>query len=88
MKEDNMEEMGLAGASAMQGQQEGQEEIVEQVIQALMQGMSPEELLQQGVPAEIIQMAIQMIKQQMQASQSPTPAAEQGGLAAASMPMM
>lgn len=88
MKEDNMEEMGLAGASAMQGQQGNQEEMVGQVIQALMQGMSPEELLQQGVPAEIIQMAIQMIKQQMQASQAPNPAVEQGGLAAASMPMM
>ena len=87
MKEDNMEEMGLAAQSAQQAQP-STEEMVQQVMQALMEGMSPEELLQQGVPAEIIQIAIQMIKQQMQSSQAPVSAEQQGGLAAASMPMM
>ena len=82
-----MEEIGLAAQSAQQAQP-STEEMVQQVMQALMEGMSPEELLQQGVPAEVIQMAIQMIKQQMQSSQAPVPAEQQGGLAAASMPMM
>lgn len=82
-----MEEMGLAAQSAQQAQP-STEEMVQQVMQALMEGMSPEELLQQGVPAEVIQMAIQMLQQQQSAGKAPVPAEQQGGLAAASMPMM
>lgn len=82
-----MEEMGLAAQSAQQAQP-STEEMVQQVMQALMEGMSPEELLQQGVPAEVIQMAIQMLQQQQSAGKAPVPVEQQGGLAAASIPMM
>lgn len=59
---------------------------VEEVAQLLMQGVEPEELLEQGIPAEVIQQAIQMLMQQAQ-QQSAQPAQTatgrqmQGGLA-------
>lgn len=36
---------------------------IEQVINMLRQGMSPEELVQQGVPIELIKQAIAMVQQ-------------------------
>lgn len=80
-----MEELGLASSMTQQGP--SQEEMVGQVIEALMSGVSPEDLLEQGVPAEVIQMAIEMIKQE-QASGASVPAQEQGGLAASMLPVM
>ena len=89
-----MEEMGLAQQSAGQEQQAGGaeeaqlQELVMQVIQMLQQGVSPEELLQKGVPEEIIQMAMQMLQQQggQEQGQPQVPNSPQGqGLAQMSM---
>jgi hypothetical protein len=55
---------------------------VQQVVQLLMQGADPEQLVQQGIPVEIIQQAIQMIMaQEQQAQQQQAPANTEQGLA-------
>ena len=54
------EEQGLA----QQGAQAQQQQMLDQVVQMLMQGMSPEELQAQGVPAQLIQTAMQIVEQQ------------------------
>ena len=68
-----MMEQGLAQQQAMQEQQMAQaqgqapqvnEQMVTQVMALLEQGMSPEELLQRGVPMEVIEVAMQMLTQQ------------------------
>lgn len=66
-----MEEQGLAGQSM--GQPQLDMEMVKQVAQMLMQGMSPEELMQKGVPREVIEAAMQMIQQQQAQSQQAGP---------------
>ena len=61
---------GLAGMSA--GQSQGQmpqgldQQIptVEEVIDMLLQGASPEELVQMGIPEELIMQAMQMLQRQ------------------------
>lgn len=58
-----MEEQGLA-AQAVQGQDQAM--MVQQVMEALMQGAKPEELIAQGVPASVIEMAIKMLREQQQ----------------------
>jgi len=75
--------MGQQGMGlAQQGPQAPQGGIsVEQVAQMLMQGADPQELLQKGIPAEIIKAAIQMLQQQQQAQQSQPQQAPQPGLA-------
>ena len=63
-------EQGLAQQAAGQDMQM----MVQQVVQLLMEGVAPEELLQQGVPMEVIQEAsaiIQAQEQQMATQQSP-----------------
>lgn len=50
------EEQGLAQSSVMQ--------MLEQVVAMLMQGVSPQELLQQGVPQEILEIAIEIVQQE------------------------
>ena len=59
----NPETQGLAG----QGQQ-GMGSIKE-VVMMLLQGMSPDELIAQGVPQELVAAAMEMLNQQMQAEQ-------------------
>jgi len=59
-----MMEQGETGA---QEQQEPQGVTVEDVAQALMAGKTPEELMQAGIPVELIKQAIQMLQQQGQA---------------------
>lgn len=54
-----MEEQGLAQQSASMPS-------VKDVVMMLMQGMSPEELVQGGIPQELVVAAIQMLQQQMQ----------------------
>lgn len=72
-----MMEQGLAGqmAEAPMGPAGGDAQaMLEQVIQLLAQGVNPEELLQQGVPMEIIQQAIDILlaeDAQMQNVQQP-----------------
>jgi hypothetical protein len=56
------EEQGLAQSSVMQ--------LLEQVVAMLMEGMSPQQLLQQGVPKEILEIAMQIVQQEQQAAQS------------------
>ena len=82
-----MEPQGLAQQGAQQGQpqqgmsQEQMMELVQQVAKLLMQGVSPEELLQKGVPQQVIEMAMQMIKQHQGAGQEqeqPVPQGIQG----------
>jgi len=73
-----MEEQGLAQQSAQVGQQgmmqkqqmaggagdqQKMMQIVQQVAELIMRGVSVDELRQQGVPDEIIQMAMQLIEQ-------------------------
>ena len=61
---------GLAGMSAgqMPGQipQESGQQIptVEEVIDMLLQGAKPEELVQMGIPEELIMQAMQMLQKQ------------------------
>ena len=66
--------MGLAQQSAGQGRQQ----MLMQVVDALASGMSPEELIQQGVPEDVIMAAMQILEQQQGAEQIPP---EQAGLA-------
>lgn len=55
---------------------------VEEIIALLMQGVTPEQLLQQGVPEELIVQAIQILQQQMANQEAVQQApAEQQGLA-------
>ena len=67
-----MNEQGLAQVS--NGQQ-----MLEQIIAALMQGITPEQLIGQGVPQEMIQQAMAIIAQQTK-----QPAMMEGGLVAMS----
>lgn len=53
-----MEEQGLAQRSASMPS-------VKDVAMMLMQGMRPEELIEKGVPEELVMAAMQMLKQQM-----------------------
>lgn len=68
-----MEEMGLA-ASMAQNTQPMRD--IDQIIQMLMEGVTPQELVQQGVPVELVQAAMQEISKQT--TQVPP---EQAGLA-------
>jgi len=68
--------MGEA-VSPQEDQQAQMKELVMKVVQLLMSGKTPEELLKMGVPKEVIDMAIQLIQQQQQASQqTPQPSGE------------
>ena len=58
-----MEEQGLA---AQAGQDQQQAQMVQQVMEMLLQGAKPEELIAQGVPASVIEMAIKMLREQQQ----------------------
>lgn len=77
-------EQGLAQSMASNAPQaQGQLPTVEQVAELLLSGIDPEELVQKGVPPELIMQAIEMIEQQMAAEQSgqptqPQPAPPQG----------
>jgi hypothetical protein len=58
----------MAGAPAQQPQADMQ--MIEQIIQLLMDGVDPQELVQQGIPPEIIMQAIDILEQQL-AQQQP-----------------
>ena len=72
-----MEEQGLAQQATVQ-QPQVDPKMVQQVAQMLMQGMNPEELLAQGVPQEVLMMAMELVKQEMASEAMP---AGQEGLA-------
>ena len=54
---------------------------VDQIIALLMQGVTPEQLLQQGVPEELIVQAIQILQQQMASQEVAQRAPAEQGLA-------
>lgn len=56
--------MGLAQSVAQAPQQSG---MLDQVLILLQEGATPEELLQMGVPRELIEQAMEMITQEAQA---------------------
>lgn len=68
-----MEEIGLA-ASMAQNTQPMRD--IDQIVQMLLKGVTPEELIQQGVPTALVQAAVEQISKQT--AQVP---AEEAGLA-------
>ena len=57
------EEQGLAASGIGQG---GGQMTIDQVIQAIMQGANPEDLLQMGVPQQLIDEAMKILMAQTQ----------------------
>lgn len=59
------EQMGLAAQGGMQEQQgPTQEQLVQKVAELLAQGITAEQLMEKGVPKEIIQMAMRLLQSQ------------------------
>ena len=72
------EQMGLAAQGGMQEQQgPTQEQIVMKVAELLAQGVTPEQLNAQGVPMDVIEMAVQLLQSQ-QGQQLPQAESVQG----------
>lgn len=71
----NEEMIGLAG-QGMQGQalpqRDEMEQMVVQVAQMIMQGATVEELLQMGVPQNVIDIAMQLVQSQQGSVTGPT----------------
>ena len=82
------QQMAGVPAQQMPPQGGGQEQMamIEQIIEMLMQGVDPEELIQQGIPPELIMQAIDMLEQQL-AQQGQAQSQQQGpqGLAQSMM---
>ena len=80
------EQIGLAAQGGMQGPT--QEQIVMKVAELLAQGVTPEQLNAQGVPVDVIEMAIQLLQSQQgqQLPQAePVQGVPDGGLASRGM---
>lgn len=75
----------MAPQAPQGGGMQGAMPTVEEVVALLMQGIPPEELLQMGVPEEMIMQAIALLEQEMAAQQQAVPQEQQGGLAAQSL---
>lgn len=76
-----MDEQGLAAQGQMQGQQgPTTEQMVQKVAELLAQGVTPEQLIEKGVPQEIIDMAMQLLQQGQQVQQ-PAQVMTEDGLA-------
>ena len=73
------EELGLA---QMVGNRPTGQYGLEEIVEMLMQGVDPKELIEMGIPEELVVQAIQELTAQMQAQQ---PANQEGGLAAMSV---
>jgi len=72
--------LSQAGVPAPQDQERA---MIDEIKQMLLQGMDPQEMVQQGIPQELIQIAIQELEQEMgpqgqQAPQEPVTQAGQG----------
>lgn len=86
-KDYTMDENGLAGAYAQEQGMEmapsaGTPQVaVQDLVNMLKQGITPEELLQQGVPEAMINQALMMLQQEMQQGQIQPQAPQGGGLA-------
>jgi len=70
-----MEEQGLAQQAAAQGAGGMGQQMpsVEELVELLLQGITPEELVNAGVPQQLVEQAMAMA-QQMAAQQGPTQA--------------
>lgn len=84
------EQMGLAAQGGMQEQQgPTTEQIVQKVAELLSQGVTAEQLIEKGVPKEIIQMAMQLLQsqqgQQMPQAEPVQGVPSDGGLASRGM---
>lgn len=73
-----MEELGLA-QQMVNGSQPMRD--VNQIVMMIKRGVSPEELVQQGIPVELVQQAMEIINKEV--TQVPD---EQAGLANALLP--
>lgn len=78
------DEQGLASTA------QADNELIAEVVRLLMEGADPEALLEQGVPPEILQQAMEIVLSQAPAGgavppSAPTPAATPSGLAATTM---
>lgn len=64
---------GLAGQMAppSSGAMQEQMPTVEEVAALLMQGIDPQQLVEAGIPPELIEQAIMLLEQQMAAEQQP-----------------
>lgn len=71
-----MEEMGLAQGITQPEMPQG-ENMLKEIAAMIMQGMSPEELVAQGVPQELVEAAMEMVMQEQV-----TQPQEEAGLAA------
>lgn len=86
-------QQGLAQQAAAQGVGGAGQQMptVQEIAQALMQGITPDQLIQAGIPQELVQQAIQLVRQmqaqqqgaQGQASQAPQGLAQQATMAGA-----
>jgi hypothetical protein len=83
------EEMGLAQKAAADGAggMGQQMPTLEELVQLLMQGITPEELAEAGVPTQLIQQAIAMAQQMAQAPQQQQALPAQGLAGKAAMGM-
>ena len=84
--EDEM--MGLAGTAGMTGPAipaGGDQALLEEVIRLLTQGVDPEELVQQGVPVDIIKQAMEIIMSQAPVEGQMGPPSSEAGLAMTGM---
>ena len=86
----NEEIMGLAGQGAQEQamqeqalpQRDEMEQMIAQVAQLIMQGATPQELLQMGVPQNVIDMAMQLVQSQQGSVAGPT---QNAGLAGSAL---
>jgi hypothetical protein len=67
----SMEGLAQQMAQPAAGQQPEGMPTIEQIIQMLMQGVDPEEMIQMGIPPELIMQAIEILEQQMAAQAQP-----------------
>ncbi len=77
--------MGLAGMADTTVPAGGDQALLEEVIRLLTQGVDPEELVQQGVPVEIIKQAMEIIMSQAPAEGQMGPPSSEAGLAMTGM---
>lgn len=63
------EQLGLAGMAAMPPTDE---QTLQQIVEMLLDGADPQELIDQGIPAELVQAAVEMIMSQSPQGAAPT----------------
>lgn len=77
--------MGLAGTASSAVPAGGDQALLDEVIRLLTQGVDPEELVQQGVPVDIIKQAMEIIMSQAPAEGQMAPPSSEAGLAMTGM---